>query len=137
MTRIFRTTDRIPVKIDDITIMISPLSFVQTIMMQAKSDPMFAVKGARLAIKYAVKSVQGVELMDGTPFIVTTDDDGNLSDDDVDALLNMEENGKLITLCSQLIGGVPREVMDPSTGQPMKGVSIQVPAPAKKQKARA
>jgi hypothetical protein len=142
MARIYRTSDRIPVKIDDITVVIAPLSFaqkteLQSIMLQAKDDPLFAVRGARLAIKYAVKDVKGVEDMTGADYVPFMDGEGNLSDDDVDALLNLEENGKIITLCSQLIGGVPRGVVDPTTGKPMKGVSIVLPEPGKKSKARA
>ncbi len=136
MARIFRTSDRIPVKIDTITVTIAPLSFdqkteLQTIMMQASADPMYAVKGARLAIKYAVKDITGVETLDGTKYAPEFDGTGNLSDAGVDDLLNMEETAKLIAVCSQLISGIPRAVIDPANGKPMKGVSVELPTSPK------
>lgn len=140
MTRIYRTTDRIPVKVDTLTVTISPLSFdqkteLQSIMMQATKDPLFAVRGARLAIKYAVKDVQGLEDADG-PYKVTLGEDGNLTDACVDDLLNTEENPKLITLCSTLIAGVPKQVIDPMTKKPMDGISFPEGPKLPKQKAR-
>lgn len=133
MARIYRLTDRIPVKIDGITVTISPLSFdqkieLQSLMLQAKADPMFAVKGARLAIKYAVKGIEGLEDSSGQPYIVLVEN-GQLSDECVDDLLNLQENSKIITLCSQLINGVPRVVIDPSTGKQMDGISFETTAP--------
>ncbi len=104
-------------------------------MMQARQDSLHAVKGARLAVKYAVKSVEGLEDMQGNPYVAETGPDGNLTDACVDDLLNTVETGKMITACSQLISGVPLAIIDPSTGKPLEGVSIELP-PARKPKAR-
>jgi hypothetical protein len=138
MVKIFRTSDRIPVKIDDVTITVAPLSFdqkteLQTVMMSASKEPMNAVRGARLAIKFAVKAVAGIEDMDGNSYKVELGEDGLLTDACVDELLNMEETPRLIAVCSQMIGGVPKGIVDPSTGKAMPGVSVELP---KKPKAR-
>ncbi len=137
MARIYRLSDRIPIKIDSITITVSPLSFdqkteLQSIMMQARQDPMYAVKGARLAIKYAVKSVSGIEDMHGENYQPSFEETGILTDESVDDLMNLEENSKLIAVCAQLIAGVPRGITDPSTGEPMKGVKIELTPPKPK-----
>ncbi len=138
MAKIYRTSDRIPIRIGDIVITVSPLSFdqkteLQTVMMSAAKDPMNAVRGARLAIKFAVKGVNGLEDMDGKPYKAETGEDGLLTDVCVDELLNMDETPKLIAACSQLIGGVPSVILDPTTREPMKGISVELP---KKPKAR-
>lgn len=138
MAKIYRITDRIPIKIDTLSISISPLTFdqkteLQTIMMAAAKDPMHAMTGARLAVKYAVKSVSGIEDLDGNDYQVDLEDDGTLTTESVDALFNMEETAKIIAVCSQLIAGVPKVIMDPTTKAPMVGVSIDMP---KKSKAR-
>ncbi len=140
MSRIFRASDRIPVQIDDITVTIAPLTFnqkieLQSIMISAGKEPLNALKGARLAVKYAVKAVAGIKDMGGNEYKVAMGDDGLITDECVDELLNLQEQPKLIALCSQLIAGVPKEIMDPSTQQPMKGVTVEA-APAKKPKAR-
>ena len=140
MSRIFRASDRIPVKIDDIVITIAPLTFnqkieLQAIMMSAGKDPLNALKGARQAVKYAVKAVSGIKDMDGNEYNVAMGEDGLITDDCVDELLNLQEQPKLIALCSQLIAGVPKEVIDPMTRTAMKGITVE-PAPAKKPKAR-
>lgn len=139
MSKIYRASDRIPVQIDDITVVIAPLTFnqkseLQSIMLSAKSDPMNAVKGARLAIKFAVKEVRGLEDIDGKEYKITTDDSGLISDESVDDLLNIQEQPKLIALCTQLIAGMPKGIIDPATHEPMKGVSFE--SKAKKPKAR-
>ena len=141
MARIFRTSDRIPVKIGDLSIIVSPLSFaqkteLQTIMLSAANDPMRAVKGAAMAIRFAVKGVTGVETMDGEPWTPTFDADGLLSEESCDELLNLEENPKLIALCTQLVAGVPvNGVLDPHTRKPMDGITLELPK-VKKAKAR-
>ena len=139
MARIFRTSDRIPVKIGaELTITISPLSFaqkteLQSVMMQAVQDPMRAVKGASLAIKYSVKGVSGVETLDGTSWQPKFEGDV-LADESVDDLMNLEESGKIVTLCTQLIAGVPvNGVIDPQTKKKMEGITFELP---KKPKAR-
>lgn len=141
MARIFRPSDKIPVKIGDITITISPMTLahkteLQSIMLSAKTDPMRAVKGAGLAIRFAVKGVSGVECMDGTPWEPQFDSDGSLTETSCDELLNLEESPKLIALCTQLVAGVPvNGVIDPSTGKPMEGITVELPK-VKKTKAR-
>jgi hypothetical protein len=131
MAKIFRTSDRIPVKIDTITVTVAPLTFdqkteLQTVMLSASKDPMNAVRGARLAVKYAVKKVDGLEDMDGVRYDVELGEDGLLTDDSVDTLLNMQEYPKLIAVCSQLISGIPQGIVDPSTGKAMAGVSMEL-----------
>ncbi len=141
MARIFRTSDKIPVKIGDITLTISPMSLaqkteLQSVMLSAKTDPMRAVKGAGLAIRFAVKGVTGVECMDGSPWTPTFGDDGILTEDSCDELLNLEESPKLIALCTQLVAGVPvNGVIDPQTGKAMQGITLELPK-AKKKTAR-
>ncbi len=143
MARLYRTSDRIPFKLgSDLTVTISPLSFaqkteLQSMMLEAMKDPMRAVKGANLAIKMAVKKVEGIETIDGKPWEPTFDEQGNLSDESVSDLMNLEENPKLIALCTQLVASVPVDgVIDPSTKKRMDGVTCMLEPQGKKPKAR-
>ena len=127
--KIYRLSDRIPLLIDDITVTISPLSFqekteIQSLMLSATDDPMKTMVAARLAIKYAVKDIQGLSYADGTDFAIVSEN-GTMSDNSVDELLNIPLSHKLIAVCSQLIAGIPSGFSDPVTGKKLAGVSFK------------
>lgn len=128
MARIYRTTDRIQVKIDDITVTISPLTYEQKAEINSlmagyvNGDIKAVTKGMATAVKYAVKSVDGLEDADGEPYQVEAEESG-LSDDCVNDLLNLEMTEKLTNVCLTLLHGAPTEFVD-NDGKPLKGVEI-------------
>lgn len=134
--KIYRVTDRIPVKIGDVEFKISPLSFIQRQEIQAKiieaenGVPMGLMEAARLAVKYAVKDLTGVTDSEGAEYTLEFEN-GVLTDNCVDDLLNSDDSQRLQLLCTTLIQGVPKKLVD-DKGNEIKGVVIGGNAPRKK-----
>lgn len=108
---VYRTTDRIPVKIGDVTIWICPLSAGQ----YAEVVSLTKYKGGReipdpgamaiLTLRYCVKSVDGlgdVKYADGTDFLLEFDESGNLTEDSLSVLIQVLGSDKLTLLASQV-----------------------------------
>ena len=134
MARVYRTTDKISVKIDDITVKISPLSYEQKSVIQSlliSGDPLSVVKAAKESIRYAVKEVSGVEDSDGSVYELMFDE-GVLSDSCIDDLLNIDPEDKLSLVCTSLLNGIPKGFVDPQTGKPIDGITIERPKSGKK-----
>lgn len=128
MSRIYRTTDRIPLQIDDLKIKIAPLSShqkmeIQQTMLdgQAQKSVEKITSGVLLALKYGLKEISGLEDSDGNPYKLQFDEAGMLTDACLDDILNLEQKDKLILVCSTLANGVPSEFKLP-------GVSFIRPA---------
>ena len=111
---IYSPTDRIPVKIEDVTFWISPLKQLEKlklaeISIKAKGaveieDKYEALRGY---IRYSVKDVEGLTRPNGKPYKVTLDKDGYLTDASVDALMTLGISDQLITASSALYANTP------------------------------
>ena len=130
MARIYKISDRIPVKIDDLTITISPLTIdqkteIQQYMIESRlnRDIRLATKGVVSAIKYSVKGVSGIVDSSGHPYNLEFDSNGHLTDACVNDLLNLENHSKLALVCSSLIQGIPEEFVD-EQGRKLEGVEF-------------
>lgn len=114
MAKLYRRTARIKIKIEDITVTISPLTQdekaeIQTEMLgYAKGNIKAGARGVFLCLKYAVKDVSGIEDSDGNPYALKFEDK-TLSDESVNDLLNMELTEKLTQVCSSLTNGIPKD----------------------------
>lgn len=133
MARIYKTTDRIAIRIDDITVKISPLSLIQKnqiqqIMLEGQktSDLAKLSEGLILALKFCLKAMDGVTDSDGNPYPLKFDGD-MLSDECVNDLMNMNQSAKLVQVCSAMASGVP-------TSFKLEGVSFAEPDTKKKNK---
>ena len=134
MVKIYKTTDRIPVKIDTLTFKISPLSFDQKAEIQAmliSGDAMSVVKAAKTSVKYAVKDVTGVENADGSKYQLEFEGEV-LADHCVDDLLNIDQDDKLSLVCTSFLNGIPKDFVDPQTGKKISGITIQRESSRKK-----
>jgi len=127
--KIFRSTDRLEVKIDDVTVFLAPLTFEQKsevhgLMLKAsEGDTQAGLLGARLAVKYAVKDIKGVEDYEGNTYKLDLKDNV-LSEECLQDLVNSEISEKLqITSCT-LLTGIPTKILDPITNLPIEGVKI-------------
>lgn len=127
--KIFKTTDRLKVKIDGVTVYLAPLNFeqkseVQGLMVKAsKGDTQSGLAGARLAVKYSLKKVDGVEDFDGNKYELELEDNV-ITDDCLQDIINSTMSEKLqITACT-ILTGIPSKIIDPITKLPLKGVSI-------------
>ncbi len=84
MAKIYRLSDKIRLAVDDLTITISPLSIHQKAAIEDAARDGSAkglMQASALAIKYAVKSIDGLEDSDGKPYGLNFDEDGTLSED--------------------------------------------------------
>lgn len=127
MSKVYRVSDKIHVKIGEIKVEISPLKHiqkaeVQEVLMTGKTSD--AVKGAALAIKYALKNIEGVKDSTGKPYELAFGPDKYLTEDSLDDLFNLKESDNIALMCLNLLNGIPDKFTDPSTGKPLKGVSI-------------
>jgi len=143
MTKLVSVDETIPVHIDGITIHISPLSYLQKAEVQEfmfagmDGDMMKAMQGAALAIKYAVKGIEGVTDSKGNKFSLELEEGRNvLKDSSVDNLLNLPQNNKISVTCSTLLAGLPSEsILHPTTGEPLEGIVVgDLPGKQKKKR---
>jgi hypothetical protein len=131
--KIYRTTDRIPVKIGELTFRIAPLSSHQKIEIlschntEGGTNYQNASKATFLVVKYGVKAVEGLEYATSDePYELKFDDQTNsaLTDECVNELLSMEYREDLVQACFAFMNKVPKEILNPTTGKPLKGVQI-------------
>ena len=124
--RIYKTNEKIEVKIDDISVFISPLSYQQKIalhpsfMAAATGDLEKGMEAVLITLKMSVKDIKG--LYDDKGEWKLTLVDGQMSDEDANDLLNLPISNKLQAVVTALIAGVPTVIMDGKV--PMEGVSI-------------
>lgn len=127
--KVYKTTDKIKVVVDDLTVEISPLSFEVKSDIQASilsGGEMGVVNAAKMAIKHSVKTIDGLENPDGSKYELEFD--GNcLADSCVDDILNIDEDDKLSLVCTSLLNGIPQKFVDPQTKKPIKGIHIERP----------
>lgn len=133
--RIYKTSSRIEVKIEGLSIFVSPLSYhhkmeLQDLMVKAADGDMdSAMKAIVKALKVSVKDIQGVRTLnesgEDVPYVLEFQGD-EVSDDCINDLLNMPISNKITAVCTSLLGGVSDKIMGPD-GKPLEGVSIVAP----------
>jgi hypothetical protein len=129
MVKIYRPSDRIVVKIGDVTFKLAPLTLHQKTEVQAamiegkgKLNIRDLTRGIALALKYSLKSVQGIVDSDGNQYQLSQEN-GILTDECIDDLMNMEISNQLAMIASNMATGVPKVFTD-DKGQPLKGVEL-------------
>lgn len=136
MAVIYKKSDRIKVKVDDIILTLAPLSYHEKSQVQAvllEKGEFGALESTKLAIKYALKDIDGVENVDGSKYELELDDEG-VSDDAIDDLFNLEQSTKMSVVCMSLINGVPKDFVNPHTGERLEGVSLVKEKKSRKKK---
>lgn len=93
---VYRPSDRIPVKISELTFWLAPLTFQQKVHME---DLAMQVQGKKivdlaqlsfLSVKYCLKILDGdIKYSDGSQFKLEFDKDGILTDDSTNDVLNL------------------------------------------------
>jgi hypothetical protein len=129
MSKIYRTKDRIRLKIDDVTVEIKPLTIDQKTEAQdligrgaAKADIGLLTQGVVKAVKFGLVKIEGLSDEDGKPYELTFDEQG-VSEDCLNDLFNIKLHEKLTIICSALVRGIPSEFTD-NRGQPIEGVEV-------------
>ncbi len=127
--KVYRTTDKIKVKIGETVFHLSPFSQEQKLeLMQNFSNNggekvENLAKFTFMACKFAIKAIEGMTYEDDTPYVLEFDEKG-VSDKCLGELMNTEISMPLITACQSFLRGVPKEILDPATGEKLKDVEI-------------
>jgi len=125
MAKIMRMTDRITLKIDDITVKLAPLTIAQKCEIVQLVESGQVLLASNKALRYSLKEVEGLEGYDDTPYQLEFIEDGNLSEVCAQEISNIKVGEKLLLACIQLFSaGGCNELIDPTTGEPMEGVEI-------------
>ena len=98
MTILYLPDEKVPLRIDDITVYIQQLTMAQKATIIEKlsntDSALSLIEAARLAVKYGVKGLEGVTLSSGKAY--SLEFDGHvLTDSCVDALLCLPQSDKL------------------------------------------
>lgn len=108
---IYKSSDRVGVKIGDVLVKLSPLTALQ----KANLMGLTKMVGGRevadtslmaiMTIKYCVKEVSGVDakFADGSDFSLSYDPDGSLSDESLSSVMQVIDNGTLTNIAAQLL----------------------------------
>lgn len=137
MAKIYRLSDRIKLKIDDLIVIISPLSIHQKASVEEVASSAGLIKGTIEAIRYSVKDISGLKDSEGNDYELQYDENGNLSDESLNDLFNIEQSFKLSAVALNLVNSVPEVFSDPNTGKPLQGVEFiqsEEKAPRKKKR---
>lgn len=130
---IYRKSDRVSVSIDGIEIKVSPLSHQQKTILQGHmmkavgGDMEAAMISVRQSIKYSLKDLKGVFYIDDSGDqreYQLEFENGELTDECIDEVLNMPISGKLNSVCAALLQGVPDKVLD-NKGKEIEGIKIK------------
>lgn len=129
MSKIYRLTDRISVKINDIVVKVGPLSVhdktqIQSLMLNGqltKNLPMIT-EGIITAIQCAVKDISGLKDIQGNEYKLQFENN-KLTKECVDELLNIGLTDEITLVCMNLLKGIPSQFTD-NEGKPIQGVEI-------------
>lgn len=116
MAKLYKKTDRITYAIGDIKVKVSPMTLhtkleLTKLMRNAEDGSLDSIMNASIyALKSCIKGLSGVENQDGSPYELQFDDNGSLTDDCVEELLNLEESSLMIGLCSSLLAGIKTDL---------------------------
>lgn len=127
---VYKTTDRIRIKIGELEFKLAPLTFDQKRQCSQSSrveSGKLIEDGLMTAYKslhFSVKEVKGLINPDGTEYKLSFDDNNNITQDCIDDLFNFEFSERLMIACYNLVSGIPKVIIDPVTGKPIEGVEI-------------
>ncbi len=132
--KILRLTDRLNIKIGEVSLSLAPLTLFQRQEMlsnaekfDGKSEEQIR-KSTILAMKYSIKSIDGIEDFMGNKYELSFDEFGNLTDNCVLELLNTEISDKMILSCYAMIYGMPNKIVG-SDGKEVEGVEVVLGKP--------
>ena len=131
---IYSSSDRIPVRMGDVVIYISPLTHGQKIAVnsantiRAGKEVIDGIKMAFLAIKFAVKGIEGIIDITGNKYELKFTPEGVLEDSCVDDLMGLDHAEDLAVICVKLIDGIGAAKQIAKS----KGLSAQIDLPEPK-----
>lgn len=106
---IYKPTDRIPIKVGALVLTLAPLTFEQKkvvfsdIKQRAGKQIVDETQAARKALKYSVKDLSGAKDWSGSEFKLKFDNQGNLLDSSIDALMGLGDCGKIMDSVAKIM----------------------------------
>ena len=133
MTTLYLPNEKVPLKIDDITVYVQQLSMAQKMAIIDKltqtENSQSTVEATRLALKFAVKGIEGVTLSDGSQYKLRFVD-AMLDDETVEELMYLSCTAAMQSACFALLKGISNPLTD-AMGKVIPGVEI-VTIPSKR-----
>jgi hypothetical protein len=126
MAKIYRMSDRIKLKVDDLEVTIGPLSIHQKASVEEIASSASLIKASLEAMKYAIKDIKGLEDKDGKEYKIERDEEGYLTEDALNDIFNLENSYKLVAISLNLVNSIPDEFIDVNTGKPIEGVEFVI-----------
>lgn len=124
MSVVYKVTDTFDLKVDNVVVSLSPLSYEVKADMQAYVLAGKPMSAGVLALRHSVKNIKGLKLPDGSDYELEFEN-GVLTKSTISDLLNLPEGNKVNIIAISLINGMPKgEFLDPETGNPMEGVKF-------------
>lgn len=128
--KVWRANSRIPVKIGDAVFKIAPLTqeqkvkLMQYVSMDGGNRIESLAKMSFECVKLCLKDVSGIEFEDGSEYKLDFDSDGFVTDKSVSELMNTEISQELLSACQAFIQGIPKQVVNPSTGKKFDNIEV-------------
>lgn len=132
---VVRNSDRISFKVkhnkDEIELIFRPLTnaekgeLAQFTDIEGGAEMVNRSKALALILKKTILKVKGFRDLDGNEWEPTRDEDGLLTDDSVDVLLNTPVYGRISVIGWNLLNSVPSVLLDPTNGREMKDVKVK------------
>lgn len=114
--RIYKLTDKIAYKLgEELKVKVSPLSLeakaeIHSHMLKgSKGDVKELMQGSISVIRHGLKEVEGLTDSSGQPYKLEFEN-GMLTQQCVEDLLNMEQSTALVQLCSAFVAGIPKQL---------------------------
>lgn len=135
---VYRTTDRVPVRFGEVSLLIAPLDAGQYANISGFTKLNAGVQevdGQRMVnatLRYSIKGIEGVSAKypDGTEFELKFDEAGNLTEDSLSELWQVLDRNKLSEMAAKLFAGGLKNLQ-------IEGVEVELPKttlPSKKKK---
>jgi hypothetical protein len=124
MSTVYRTSDRIDIKIDSVVFTVSPMDYKTKADIQSNVIAGRIMDAAVVALKNSVKDVKGLKNYDGSQYSLEFDENKILTDECINDLLNISESDKLSLVAVSLTQGMPKDQFTDDKGRPVEGVSI-------------
>lgn len=131
MAIIYKKQDRLRVRIEDIIVELSPLTFQEKNIIKKHILSGDLDNAAVTAVKMCLKQVTGLKNVDGSDYELSFNGE-ELTDETIDDLLNLNCREKIVLTSLNLVGGVPSVFIDEESGNPIEGVEILQDQPEKK-----
>lgn len=127
--KLYKSTDKILVKINDLQLSISPLTLAQKQEVMSLFSKFYSDKdvnhllhATRLCCKYGIKNITGLQNADDSEYILNFDEQG-LSDEDIENLMNSEISNQLSAVVTSFVNGIPAKIVD-EKGNQLEGVEV-------------